>query len=151
MTPAQSEKLLELAAKCEVASQDDRDIDAEIACIIGKPLGNIDHWLHGSDIRYEPTAYGFYVAVIPDVMAPDGIRKSEAFKAKEFTASIDVALTLIPTDLFPTIDFVTKRVWIRDAKGFDVGFEPAHGFAATVPLSICAAALRARATQTNGA
>lgn len=62
-----------------------------------------------------------------------------------YTASLDAAMTLIPADLFPTIDFVTKRVWIRDAKGFDVAWGSAHGFAATVTLSICAAALRAHA------
>ncbi len=65
--------------------------------------------------------------------------------APAYTASLDAAMTLIPADLFPTIDFVTKRVWIRDEKGFDVAWTSAHGFAATVPLSICAAALRARA------
>lgn len=63
----------------------------------------------------------------------------------QYKAFLEAAMTLVPEGAYPTIDFVTKRVWLRDQKGFDLAFSPAHGFAATVPLSICAAALRARA------
>jgi len=62
-----------------------------------------------------------------------------------FTVSIDGALTLVPPDLFPTIDFVNCRCWVRTAAGFDLVGGVAFGFAKTVPLAVCAAALRARA------
>ena len=82
--------LLDLAARVEGLAQSERDIDAEIACIIGKPLGNIDHWLHGDDIGYKPTAYGYYVPILPDGSI------GTAFASKEYTASLDAAMTLVP-------------------------------------------------------
>ena len=77
-----------------------------------------------------------------DAIDPSGNR---ALSIPDYVSSIDAALTIVPAGLFPTIDFVTKRVFIRDAQGFDVAWGNAFGFAPTVPLSICAAALRVRA------
>jgi len=87
--------LLDLAAKVEWLSGPDREVDAEIACYIGKPLGNIGHWLHGADIAYEPTVGGYYVALTPEAGTSER-RKSEPFKAQEFTSSLDAAMTLVP-------------------------------------------------------
>ncbi|MGQ2942957.1 MAG: hypothetical protein ACT6Q7_03030 [Blastomonas fulva] len=61
-----------------------------------------------------------------------------------FTGSIDAALALVDDGIFPTIDFVTKRVWLRDKRNYDLNFGPAYGFAKSVAGSICAAALRAQ-------
>lgn len=66
------------------------------------------------------------------------------------TSSIDAALTLVPDGLYPTIDFVTKRVWLRTAEGYDTPNGPAYGFAQSVPTSICAASLRAREASHEG-
>lgn len=126
--------LLALAERCEAATEGDRELDAEIACYIGKPLGNIDHWLHGADISYRPTAYGYYVAVIP--VEGGETRTSEAFKATEFTASLDVAMTLADG-------------WFRITPHGDrwdaLGKTGPWCTAATPALALCAAALRARA------
>lgn len=113
------EALLALADRCEKAACSDYALDLEIA-----DYGYRNGALFG--VNYDPQLW-----VDRNCWEP--------------TVSLDHAMMLIPADLYPTIDFVTKRVWIRDANGFDVGFGPAHGFAATVPLSICAAALKARA------
>lgn len=59
-----------------------------------------------------------------------------------FTASIDAAMISVPQGLYPTIDFVTKRCWLRDENGVDC-FPQGRGFAATVPNAILAASLRA--------
>ena len=64
---------------------------------------------------------------------------------KKYTASIDAAMTLVPDGLFPTIDFVTHRCWLRTAEGYDVFHGPAYGFGRHVPTSIAAASLRALA------
>jgi len=51
---------------------------------------------------------------------------------------------LVPEGLFPTIDFVAVRCWLRTDKGYDVDGGPAYGCGATIPLALTAAALRAR-------
>lgn len=62
----------------------------------------------------------------------------------KYTASVDAALTLVPEGLYPTICFLTKRVWLRDKNGHDLPGGVAYGFGKNVPNSICAAALRAK-------
>jgi hypothetical protein len=128
------EALLVLAARAEAAEGPDRELDAEIMVALKS-----ETYLTARLYRIgELAAAG---------AGPDSDWRNAIilFQDVPYTASLDAAMTLVPDDLFPTIDFVTKRVWIRDAKGFDVAWGEAHGFAATVPLSICAAALRARA------
>ncbi len=134
--------LLELAERCETAPQSDRHLDAEIACLIGKPEGNIEHWLHGADIRYRPTAYGYYVAVLPDGGT------SSAYAAGEFTASLDAAITLVPEGW--TIDEYhespSSRVHFCELQTVErivYGFKGVKARANTGPLALCAAALRA--------
>lgn len=118
------ETLLALAARAEAAEGPDRELDADIGAMffVEPKRSNV----------YRRGRYPLQLLRVKEVFPP-------------YTKSLDAAMTLVPADLFPTIDFVTKRVWIRNAKGFDVAWTSAHGFAATVPLSICAAALRARA------
>lgn len=64
---------------------------------------------------------------------------------RKYTSSLDAAITLVPDDLYPTLDFVAGRCWLRDVNGHDVRGVLAYGCGATMPLAICAASLRARA------
>ncbi|WP_454798607.1 hypothetical protein [Novosphingobium lindaniclasticum] len=132
--PEQSERLLALAARVEATEGPDRELDALIVTTLC-PGATVSEYIagEGDDIVFHAETLG--------------IRNKDC--CPWYTHSLDAAMTLIPIDLFPTIDFVTKRVWIRDAKGFDVAWGEAHGFAATVPLSICVAALRARTGQST--
>jgi hypothetical protein len=140
--------LLSLADRVAGLSEADREVDALIACYIGKPLGNVDHWLHGADITYRPTAHGFYVAVIPEEGNPDG-RTSEAFKSPAYTASLDAALSLVP-------EGYSFLVGSGDQLGPPwawVGTDPEHvkgESAATPALALCAASLRARSASVSG-
>lgn len=85
----------------------------------------------------------------PDGMLDRDIRAArivpETRALRRYTASLDAAMTLVPEGLFPTIDFVAIRCWLRTAQGFDVDGGPAYGCGGSVPLALCAAALRARA------
>lgn len=133
-----------LIERIEAATGADRELDAEIAVAarIGLP-GGCD-WAFKFP-KWEADRSG-QVLIIGNVNG-NGDYIAGKFTSPRYTAGIDAALTLMPDGLFPTIDFVTKRVWLRDAKGFDSPGGPAYGFAQSVPNSICAAALRAREAQ----
>lgn len=116
-----------------------RELDAAIACVIGRPLGNIDHWLHGADITYRPTAHGYYVGVLPDG------RTTEAFAAREFTASLDAAMTLVPDDWYLKLTGVNDS-WHVGLNATNFGpLRQSFGFAQNPALALCAAAIQARA------
>lgn len=124
-----------LVERVEKAMGPDRELDASICDEIG-------WWPKGYDRIDVYSPHRRWC----DWKGGAGNKLSDHIDAPAFTASIDVAMSLIPDGLFPTIDFVTKRCWIRDAKGYDVLHGPAFGFAQTVPLSLVAAALKARAS-----
>lgn len=137
--------LLALAERCEKVEWADRELDADIACVIGRPLGNIDHWLHGDDISYRPTGSGYYVAVIP---AEGGeTRNSEAFKSSKFTGSLDAAMTLVPTECFWRVghDGEGRDPSMFAARVFDplTMKQPCTAVAETAALALTAACLRA--------
>lgn len=62
-----------------------------------------------------------------------------------YLCDIRAALQLVPDGFYPTIDFVTKRCWVRDEKGRDVPGGVAYGFGNDITGSISAAACRAHA------
>lgn len=143
--------LMALALRVEALTGSDREVDAEIACFIGRPFGNIGHWLHGSDISYHPTVNGFYVAVIPDQESPDG-RLSEAFKSLEYTASLDAAMMLAPKgwklrQMNFSAPCADDRKWHLNLHGGKVGEDCFVGRGFTIALALTSAALRARAAQ----
>lgn len=145
--------LMELASRVEAGEGPDRELDAAIACVIGRPLGNIEHWLHGDDISYQPTAHGYYVAVIPTENGDT--RTSETFKAEAFTASLDAAMTLIPGDEMWDVSRESAETYTADLTCFYRGivdYEPdadkvPFGRAKSPALALTAACLRARAHQ----
>ena len=111
----------DLAARVEAASGPDRELDAEVALAIG--------WTDISGAGFVGIWERPYGGMI---------------KLPAFTASLDAAMMLVPEGLYPTIDFVTNRVWLRTAEGYDAPNGVAYGFANTVPNSLAAASLRAR-------
>jgi hypothetical protein len=129
MTIPDAGKLLELAAMCEAASGPDRDIDVLLAPLQGLRIVQEGHPL--GRCVYDANGHG--------VPLPS------------YTRSLDAAMSLVPKGLFPTMDFETVRCWLRKAGGFDVEHGPAYGFAVTMPLALCAAALRARAASSEPA
>lgn len=130
MTDEQRAALLALAERCEAATGPDRALDAAIfATLFPKELDNPKHYARFGGINRADLNYLNDVGV------------------KLYTASIDAALTLVP-------DGWNGRLgWCRGAgyaELFDVAAGEAKGethAAATLPLAICAAALRARAAQ----
>lgn len=125
--------LLELAERCEWAEGPDRELDALIAANLrvgtehGWAFKNYPQWIGRADGR---------------VHLDDG---GPSFSAPAYTASLDAAMTLVPTD---------HPKWAVTGRN-SATCGPKHGeggplewtFAATPALALCAAALKARAAQ----
>jgi hypothetical protein len=114
--------LLTLAGRCEAATGGDRELDAAI-----------------NDAIYEFNCRNTIW---------------ECGEVPAYTASIDSAKTLIPSNMFEEVwigDGIVKAVQLIYPVGTDRGRArrkaSIYVIAATSPLALCAAALRARATQ----
>jgi hypothetical protein len=130
-----AETLLALAERCESA---DRELDFLIAEAISDDK---DHWL-GCRVRQER----WYE--MSDYKAGDPTPVRWEWSQPAFTASLDAAMTLIdPRALWATGSMedgpFARLCWPMPGGTFVGGYIEAT--AATVPLAICAAALRARA------
>ena len=142
-----AEQLLELAARCEAATGPDRELDREIIRALGLFVGTASG--EGDDL--------FLVSGHPNLMAPifgvENARRGNP--VPRFTASLDAAMTLVPKWIIEQ----RRRVFLLGewpewgchlddlSGGSDEWAWPRFkGRAATLPLAICAAALRARAT-----
>lgn len=136
---SKKDELLALAHEVELLSQSERDVDAKIACIIGRPLGEIDHWLHGVDIFWEPTAHGWYLPILPDGS------KGIAYQSAQYTGSLDAAMLLAPKDWV-----IGEMSWWRKERSATchmdnkLGLKACSG-AVSLPIALTAASLRARA------
>jgi hypothetical protein len=129
---AVTNQLLALADRCEKASGPDRDLDAAIMGLFTNSVESDDgEWWYG-----------------PHDEMPG--------KVPAFTASLDAALSLVPEG-WVTADANNLNIssnlggwaWCLD-NGADCGhprFRDAVAKAKTPPLALCAAALRARATE----
>lgn len=71
--------------------------------------------------------------------------KRTCVRVPGYLCDIRDALQLVPEGFYPTIDFVTKRCWLRDENGRDVPGGVAYGFGSNIEGSITAAACRAHA------
>lgn len=127
----------ELAELCEKATGPDRELDAAIAVSV---LG-----FYVAEPRYEgaPPAYGY--------VDMDGSRIEPGHGGKQlirdFTASIDAAMTLIREPFFfARLDYTNEWLcWIGErGEGWTRIATTSRG-AVTPALALCAAALRARA------
>jgi len=112
-------KLIELAERCEKAAGPDRELDNEIEAAIDFP---------------KPTN-------------PDELPDYPPY----FTASLDAAMMLFAEGHFPCIDADPRGIevevqYLTDKTDNGLGALVATG-GATLPLALCAAALRARASQ----
>jgi hypothetical protein len=109
---------MDLAERCEAATRPDRELDAEIALATGA-VKVINGWRYNSANR--------------------------AREVEHFTASLDAAITLVPDgcDWLINTRGIFAQVWERKAVG-DGSWEART--AATPALAMCAAALRALAT-----
>lgn len=126
-----------LSERVEAATGPDRELDAEIAVAVSGDVGAI----------VVPPYERFLFSHKPGWWR-DGTNKSHS--APSYTASLDAALTLMPSDAFWRLG--------HDGDGADpsefraqvlvptLGSIDAHGaaFAATPALALCAAALKAR-------
>lgn len=119
------EQLLELAERCEAATGADRDID----CWIENRLG--------------------LAKFVPDRPAPRGGGwLDKRVEPKPFTASLDAAMTLVDSHALWAHGRMeegpfARLCWPMPNGGYVGGYFEAK--AKTVPLAICAAALRAKA------
>ncbi len=115
--------LITLAERCEAASRADRAIDHDIALFVGAKASN-------------------------------GVLNI----APRYTASIDAALTLVPVGMGWTAGWgqvlpnepMGGAIVVRNARfiGYDANYDAvAFGEATTPALALCAAAIRARATE----
>lgn len=116
---SESQKLIELAERCEAATGPDRELDAAIALLYGWTVHKGDNWI-----------------------GPHG-----QISVPEFTGSLDAALTLVPEGqgctIVQNIGGFPHRATVWTAKGAvgDIQGQPG----ATPALALSAAALRARA------
>lgn len=115
------EELLALADRCEAATGADRELD----------LAVYRTHFDGPD-RFGTTARGKVQGIVP-----------------RYTASIDAALTLVPYGMRDEIEITTlyqvARVGINLNHGPDDGPHYGSNECNSIPLAICAAALRALA------
>jgi hypothetical protein len=130
MTPGNSgasERLLELAARCEAATGHDRELDAAIACAAGPMIA--PDWVVSA--RPSDNRVGAVVRYFDD-------GTHGWYDAERFTASLDAAMTLVPEGCSWAIN---SR---NSAEVFGMGCGQGGGRAATPALALTAAALRAR-------
>ena len=124
-------EIIALAERCEAAEGPDRELDAEIALVVGASGGNpikspgCAGWLVGSATNPSPV------------------------KALEYTASLDAAMTLVPVkSLWSVCDMEEGpfaqviRLWDRER------YFRSH--AATPALALTASALKAIAEEMDG-
>lgn len=132
-----TQQLLELAERCEAATGPDREIDAQIIVTLEHPEYRYpDEVLNRKPSSWDEAAGRF---------RHDGFGGSIPWPA--YTASIDAALTLVPSGHLWQVN-----QWETGADAHMAPTRPIYSpqpkaKAATPALAICAAALRARAAQ----
>lgn len=129
-----TQDLLRLADEVEKATGPDRRLDASIASLVR--LEKVPHWARTWSGPWKPTEVGSVV-----LMQIDGT-PGPHFMAREYTASLDAAMTLVPEGWFK-LQPDSLKGWAALA----VVGPWAH--AATPALALCAAALKARAHSTK--
>jgi hypothetical protein len=134
--------LLDLAERCEAATGPDRDIDGWIAVAVDPDRQTIVGEKPGRFPR-DPI-YGPASEVMEKIGGRDG---ADYLCAPAYTASIDAAMSLVPegwrfevttTGFKPGASIVSPKGTFTNGGG---------AYAATPALALCAAALRARASQ----
>jgi hypothetical protein len=137
-------ELLKLAERCEAASGPDRRLDAEIgAAVRAMPMNDPDAWISGWPHPFiaAPQFKG-------SIAAPNNAGGIVChWEARDYTASIDAAMTLIAADVFFHVSRFSPecdgrgQAHVYPNRGIGDDYEAE---AATPALALCAAALRAR-------
>lgn len=119
--------LIALAERCEQLAGPDREVDALIAPLQGLRVVDEGH----------PIGRTCY----------DGVGRAQLLP--RYTASIDAAMSLVPADMRDEIEITTLYLVARVTINMNHGSDgcPFYGSneSNSIPLAICAAALRARA------
>jgi hypothetical protein len=131
-------RLTELAERCEKALVPDRELDAEI--YNAAPEANrkaerlpMEKWGDRFDDGWR-TMWADREDKYPE-------------KLKRYTASLDAAMTLVPEGWLPLLDSTDAEAGRHYVELFPLPEKPiAKSCAGTLPLALCAAALKARAT-----
>jgi hypothetical protein len=115
--------VLELAARCEAATEGGFDLDKAILSALGYAWRGMGYWFHDDSHQWKgPT---------------------------QVTQSIDAALALVPEDMRDEIEITTlyqvARVTINMNHGDDGCPFYGSNKCNSIPLAICSAALKARA------
>ena len=141
------ERALALADRCEAATGPDRELDCAIGCAVAGFFVCKPRW------EGAPVSYGQVDA--------DGSRSEPGtggdWMVPRYTASLDAAMTLAPKGWFMQLsDWQApilrahgpwQAIFTLDRDDFRRGFDARCDHAATPALALCAAALRALATQ----
>jgi hypothetical protein len=142
--------LLKLAERCERIAKPSRDLDRAI-------------WLAVVAGEADKQAYKWGLAISRDEAR---FRADYMMDGASYTASLDAAMKLVPEGLHVThagearfmtrspAFAVTVEEWGSEQAddGSEIATRPLvrHGVAATFPLALCAAALKARASMSHG-
>jgi len=125
-----ADDLLSLAKRCEKAAEPDRHLDRLCAVASGE-------YIEGRGR--------------PGMLAKAGEPHIFGFGCPAYTASIDAAMSLIPEEMRDEIEITTlyraARVTINMNHGTDGGPFYGSNECNSIPLAICAAALKARAVR----
>jgi hypothetical protein len=165
MTPStrshqrEPEELLRLAELCEKATGPDRELDMLIDCglkgieVVYPTEG---HPMTGRGGRIEAkNTYELLGWIDPGEVNRNFSPYGGEDRYPAVTASLDAAMSLVPEGWGPALDNVMPEklpfaeLWHREVKHDEGGMphqERKTGTAATLPLALCAAALRARAS-----
>jgi hypothetical protein len=133
--------LLELAERCENATEPDRELDA---CILAATSDGL-RVAHASEINNDDVVAG-------DVICTRGFVGSSV-SAPRFTASLDHAVKLIPDGWAWLVEYVgvepyppcAADLWVPAQREDGSNFPRCRVDAATPALALCVAALRVRA------
>jgi hypothetical protein len=136
--------LLKLAERCEAAAGHDRELDVELAVVAGL-------------IRDPEFERGYFYGAGNNcdyvLERGDYDHGNNAPELPYYTASLDAAKSLVDPRALWAIGSMEegpfcRLCWPMPDGGFTGGYF--EGQAETVPLSICSAALRARASMSHG-
>ena len=134
------ERLIGLAERCEAATGTDRELDRDIELT----LPGVE--LHPDGRRFDNDLGHREPYVISGVGHPD-YEPGQGYIPSRYTASIDLAMSLVPEgwhwSLYDTNGFDKANAQVEPP---EYSFAPFNADGATPALALCAAAIRARAS-----
>lgn len=132
----------DLAARVEALSGPDREVDVLIEIACGPDSAKITRIMEGSPLN----------TIHEIARAADREGQAVFFRVPAYTASLDAAMTLVPEGwdgaLYLRTDSHKPEVQLETPE-MRLSFTMAEGAAETLPLALCAAALRAAALHTQ--